>query len=252
VDLGLTGKVALVTGGGRDIGREIAVRLAAEGATVAVNYSRSKAEAEATVAAIREAGGQASAYQADVADHDAVSAMIAAIVRDLGGLDVLVNNAGFLESRLFLETKPEEWRRQIDVGLYGVLNCCHAAAPRMAQRGGGRIVNIVGDSARVGQPRLSITAASRGGVISLAKTLARELGRSNITVNTLALGYVETAHSDQGWLSANREKILAFYPIRRLGQAADVAPFVAYLASAHAGWVTGQTISVSGGYTTTG
>jgi NAD(P)-dependent dehydrogenase (short-subunit alcohol dehydrogenase family) len=252
VDLGLKGKVALVTGGARDIGREIAVQLAAEGATVAVNYLKSKADADATVAAIRQAGGQATAYPADVADHEAVTAMVAAIVRDAGGLDVLVNNAGFLESRLFLETKPAEWRRQIDVGLYGVLNCCHAAAPRMAERGGGRIVNIVGDSARVGQPRLSITAASRGGVISLGKTLARELGRSNITINTLALGYVETAHSDQAWLDANRDKILAFYPIRRLGRAADVAPFVAYLASAHAGWVTGQTISVSGGYTTTG
>ena len=190
MDLGLEGKVALVTGGARDIGREIAVRPAAEGATVAVNYLRSKAHADATVAAIREARGKASAYQADVADYEAVSAMIAAIVRDAGGLDVLVNNAGFLESRLFLETRPEEWRRQIDVGLYGVLNGCHAAAPRMAERGGGRIVNIVGDSARVGQPRLAITAASRGGVLSLAKTLARELGRAKITNNTLALGYV--------------------------------------------------------------
>jgi 2-hydroxycyclohexanecarboxyl-CoA dehydrogenase len=173
-------------------------------------------------------------------------------VRDFGRLDVLVNNAGFIESRLFLESKPEDWRRQVDVGLYGVLNCCHVVAPRMVEQRGGRIVNIVGDSARVGQPRLAITAASRGGVITLARTLARELGRANITINTLALGYVETAHSDQAWLAANRDKVLAFYPIRRLGRAADVAPFVAYLASEHAGWVTGQTISVSGGYSTVG
>jgi 2-hydroxycyclohexanecarboxyl-CoA dehydrogenase len=252
MDLGLTGKVALVTGGARDIGREIARQLGGEGASVAVNYLHSKAEAESTVTDIRQAGGQARAYQADVADYAAVTAMVGDVVRDFGRLDILVNNAGFLESRLFLDSRPEEWRRQIDVGLYGVLNCCHVAAPRMAEQRGGRIVNIVGDSARVGQPRLAITAASRGGVITLGKTLARELGRSGVTVNTLALGYVETAHSDQAWLAANRDRILAFYPIRRLGRAADVAPFVAYLASEHAGWVTGQTISVSGGYTTTG
>jgi 2-hydroxycyclohexanecarboxyl-CoA dehydrogenase len=252
MDLGLAGKVALVTGGARDIGREIALRLGAEGAGVAVNYLRSKADAEATVGEIRQRGGQAAGYQADVTDYEAVAAMVAAVVRDFGRLDILVNNAGYIDSRLFLESRPESWKRQIDVGLYGVLNCCHAAAPRMVEQRGGRIVNIVGDSARVGQARLAVTAASRGGVITLAKTLARELGRSGVTVNTLALGYVETAHSDPAWLAANREKILSFYPIRRLGRPADVAPFVAYLASEHAGWVTGQTISVSGGYTTTG
>jgi NAD(P)-dependent dehydrogenase (short-subunit alcohol dehydrogenase family) len=252
MDLGLKGKVALVTGGARDIGREISLTLAAEGATVAVNYLHSKADAEATVAEIRRRGGAATAFPADVADYAAVSGMVESVVRDLGRLDVLVNNAGFLESRPFLDTRPEEWKRQIDVGLYGVLNCCHLAAPRMMEQRSGRIVNIVGDSARVGQPRLSITAASRGGVITLARTLARELGRGGVTINTLALGYVETSHSDQAWLAANRDKILAFYPIRRLGRPGDVAPFVAYLASEHASWVTGQTISVSGGYSTVG
>jgi 2-hydroxycyclohexanecarboxyl-CoA dehydrogenase len=252
MDLGLTGKVALVTGGARDIGREISLRLAAEGATVAVNYLHAKAEAEATVAEIRRLGGRAAAYACDVAEYQAVTGMVSDVVRDLGRLDVLVNNAGFLESKLFLDTRPEEWRRQVDVCLYGVLNCCHAAAPRMIEQRGGRIVNVVGDSARVGQARLGITAAARGGVITLGKTLARELGRANVTVNTLALGYVETAHSDQAWLAANRDKILAFYPVRRLGRATDVAPFVAFLASEHAGWVTGQTISVSGGYSTVG
>lgn len=252
MDLGLAGKVALVTGGGRDVGREISLALAREGAVVAVNYLHSKTEAEATLAEIERQGGRGQLYGADITSYEAMQTMVGDIARDWGGLDILVNNAGYVESRLFLESRPEEWKRQVDVGLYGVLNCCHAAAPRMAERRAGRIVNIVGDSARVGQPRLGITAAARGGVITLARTLARELGRSNITINTLALGYVETSHSDQAWLAANRDRILNFYAIRRLGRPSDVAPFVAFLASELAGWVTGQTVSVSGGYTTVG
>jgi NAD(P)-dependent dehydrogenase (short-subunit alcohol dehydrogenase family) len=252
VDLNLKGKVALVTGGGRDIGREISLALGREGAFVAVNYLHAKAEAEAAVADIQRAGGRAAPYPGDITDYGVVTRMVSDVVRDHGRLDILVNNAGFIESRLFLESRPEEWGRQVDVGLYGVLNCCHAAGPRMVEQRGGRIINIVGDSARVGQPRLSITAAARGGVITLARTLARELGRADVTINTLALGYVETSHSDQAWLAANRDKILSSYAIRRLGRPSDVAPFVAFLASEHAGWVTGQTISVSGGYTTVG
>src|SRR5690348_15864347 len=143
MDLGLEGKVALVTGGARDIGREISLALAAEGATVAVNYAHSKADAETTVLAIREGGGAAAAYAADVADYDAVAAMVDEIIAAHGRLDVLVNNAGFLESRLFLDTRPEEWKRQVDVGLHAVLNFCHVAVPRMVTQKGGRIVNIV-------------------------------------------------------------------------------------------------------------
>jgi len=120
----------------------------------------------------------------------------------------------------------------------------------MVAQKGGRIINIVGDSARVGQARLAITAASRGGVLTLTRTLALELGRANVTVNAVSLGLVETGHSDQAWLNANREKILQFYSIKRLGRPGDVAPLVTFLASDLAGWITGQTVSVSGGYTT--
>jgi len=250
MDLGLKGKVALVTGGARDIGREISLTLATEGVHVAVNYLHSKADADATVGEIQRAGNRAMAYQADVADRAAVSQMIEAVGKEFGRLDILVNNAGYLEPKFFLDTRPEEWTRQIDVGLYGVIHCCHAAAPKMVAQKGGRIINIVGDSARVGQARLAITAASRGGVLTLTRTLALELGRANVTVNAVSLGLVETGHSDQAWLNANREKILQFYSIKRLGRPGDVAPLVTFLASDLAGWITGQTVSVSGGYTT--
>jgi 2-hydroxycyclohexanecarboxyl-CoA dehydrogenase len=176
--------------------------------------------------------------------------MVERVKGEWGSIDVLVNNAGLVHRKFFLQTTPEEWRAQIDVGLYGVLNCCHAVAPAMVERKGGRIVNIAGDSARVGQAQLAVTAAARGGVLSLTRTLARELGRAGITVNALAFGWVETGHIDPDFWEANREKILQAYPIRRLGRPGDIAPAVAFLASDLASWITGQTLSISGGYTT--
>jgi len=250
--LGLEGKVALVTGGARDVGGEIVRALAAEGATVAVNYRNSRAEAEALTQEVAAAGGKAGAVMADVADYGAVRAMIDQVVADFGRLDILVNNAGFVLRQRFVETTPEDWRRQIDVGLYGVIHCVHAAIPHLSAGQGGRIISLAGDSARVGEAGLAVTAAARGGVLALTKSLAKELGRAAITVNALALGLVETSHSDAAWLDANRERIVRNYPLRRLGRAEDVAPMVAFLASDAAAWITGQVISISGGYSTAG
>jgi 3-oxoacyl-[acyl-carrier protein] reductase len=247
VDLKLKGKVALVTGGARDVGRAIALTLAAEGAAVAVNYRSSVDAAQAVVELIKTKGGRALACQADIANYDAVTAMVREVVGTLGGLNILVNNAGLAVRRRFVETAPAEWQRQIDVCLYGAIHCCHAAAPHLETAGNGRIISVVGDSSRVGESSLAIVAAARAGVIALMKSLARELGRSGTTANTVSLGLVETAH-DRDWLEANRERLTKLYPLRRLGQADDVAPMVALLASDHASWITGQVISISGGF----
>ena len=252
MDLGLKDKVVLVTGGARDIGREISLTFGREGAAVAVNYSHSAEEALRIVAAIRAMGSRAEAFAADVGDYGAVSAMAAKIEAELGPVEILVNNAGQVARRFFLQTSPEDWRPQIDTGLYGVLNTCHIFAPGMVARRFGRIVNLAGDSARVGERGLAVTAASRGGVLTLTRTLAKELGESEVTVNAVALGLVETRHSDLSFIDANRARILQFYAIKRLGQPDDVAPMIAFLCSEHARWITGQTLSISGGYTTVG
>jgi NAD(P)-dependent dehydrogenase (short-subunit alcohol dehydrogenase family) len=243
----LQGRVALVTGGARDVGGAISRTLAAAGAHVAVNYHGSEAEAQAVIADIAKSGGRAKAYKADVADSGAVGGLVASVRDDFGGLDILVNNAGLVLRKHFRETTPEEWRKQIDTCLYGALNCCRCAGPFLEASGHGRIISIVGDSSRVGESGLALAAAARAGTIALMKSLAREWGRSGVTANAVALGLIETAH-EQAWVNAHREKLVAAYAIRRLGQPSDVAPMVALLASDAGGWITGQVISINGGY----
>jgi 3-oxoacyl-[acyl-carrier protein] reductase len=247
MDLGLKGKVALVTGAGRGVGREIALSLAAEGANVAVNYRSSAADADALVAEITAKGGKAKGYAADVADFAAVKAMVDAIGKDFGALDILVNNAGLALRKRFVETTPDDWKKQIDACLYGAIHCCYAAAPYFEKAGNGRIVSVIGDSSRVGESGLAIVAAARAGVVALMKSLAREFGRNGTTANTVSLGLVETDH-DKEWVEANREKLVKLYPLRRLGQAGDVAPMISLLVSSRSGWITGQTLSISGGF----
>lgn len=247
MDLALNGKVALVTGAARDVGRKIATTLAAEGATVAVNYLSSESEAEAVVAEIVAKGGKAKVYKGDVSDYATVKGMVDAIVQDFGGLNILVNNAGLAKRQRFVETKPDDWHKQIDICLYGAIHCCHAAAPHLEGAKNGRIVSVIGDSSRVGESGLAIVAAARAGVVALMKSLAREFGRTGTTANTVSLGLVETAH-DRAWVEENREKLIRLYPVRRLGMPDDIAPAVALLASPRSGWITGQVLSISGGF----
>lgn len=247
MNTGLQGRVALVTGGARDVGREIALALAAQGAAVAVNYHSSAAGAEAVAAEIRAMGGKAIAIGCDIADMQAVRAMVAQTVEALGGLNILINNAGLVIRKRFAETTPDEWRRQIDVCLYGTLNCTHAALPHLeAGKGTGRVICLTGDSSRVGESGIAIAAAARAGNIALMKSIARET-RSGTTANALSLGLIETAH-DPAFIEANRDKLTKLYPLRRLGRASDVAPMAALLASDQGGWITGQVISISGGF----
>src|SRR5271170_1444476 len=247
MDLGLNGQIALVTGATSGVGREIALSLAAEGASIAVNYRSSATDADALVGEIAAKRGTAKAYQADVADFAAVKSMVDRIAKDFGGLNILINNAGLALRQRFMETKPEDWHRQIDACLYGAIHCCHAAAPHLDAAKNGRIVSVVGDSSRVGESGLAIVAAARAGVVALMKSLAREFGRSGTTANTVSLGLVETPH-DKEWVDANREKLIKLYPLRRLGLPGDVAPMVTLLASPHSGWITGQVLSISGGF----
>jgi 3-oxoacyl-[acyl-carrier protein] reductase len=247
MDLGLKGKVALVTGAASGVGREIALTLAAEGARVVVNYRSSRQEAEDLVGEIAAKGGTAKTHQADITDFAAVQVMIDAAVKDFGGLNILINNAGLAKRQRFVETTPEDWHRQIDASLYGAIHCCFAAAPHLEAAKNGRIVSVIGDSSRIGESGLAIVAAARAGVVGLMKSLAREFGRSGTTANTVSLGLVETAH-DKDWVDANREKLARLYPVRRLGMPDDIAPMVALLASPHSGWITGQVLSISGGF----
>jgi 3-oxoacyl-[acyl-carrier protein] reductase len=147
----LQGRVALVTGGGRDVGAAIAGALPSAGAVVAVNYHGSEAEAAVVVAGIAKSGSKAKAYKADVSDAGAVKQLVTDVASDFGGLDILVNNAGLVFRKRFSETTPEDWRKQIDICLYGALNCCHTAGPLLEASGRGRIISIMGDSSRVGE-----------------------------------------------------------------------------------------------------
>ena len=170
MDMKLKGKVALVTGAARDVGREIALSLAAEGAAVAVNYRGSKELAEAVVAEIERSGGKAIAYGADVSDFAAVQDMVNKIVADFGHLNIVVNNAGVALRNRFVETTPEEWQKQINICLYGAIHVSKAAAPHLEKAGDGRIIALIGDSSRVGESGLAIVAAARAGVIGLMKS----------------------------------------------------------------------------------
>lgn len=249
----LTGKKALVTGASRGIGREIALALGTAGADVAFNYVGSAASAEAAAAQLRVGGRTAVALQGDVSDGRSVQAMVQAAVEKLGGLDVVVNNAGILQAEPFLEMKESTWDRVLDVNLKGQFLVAQAAARQMVKQGrGGRIINIASIASGqigIGYPGCAHYTASKGGVIALTETIALELGPHKITCNAIAPGLIETDMTKDVLRGARTaQAVLARIPLRRAGRPADVAPMAVFLASDEADYCTGSVFYVDGGW----
>lgn len=251
MDLGLADKVVLVTGAGQGLGRAIGLAFAAERAHVAFHYHSSAAGAEAAAKEARGLGVQSVAVGADLRDEPAVTAAVDRVERELGGIDVLVNNAAATQRKLFLETTPADWAAQIDVTVKGMLLITHAVVGRMAARGAGAVVSLMGDSGRVGESRLLVTATARAATVGLTRSLAREFARAGIRANCVSIALVQTDRFDAhagGADDTRMQKIVAQYPLGRVGRADDVTPMVLLLASPRAGWITGQVVSVNGGY----
>lgn len=253
---GFANKTAIVTGGGRGIGRAIARRLADEGAVVAVNDIDESAAAE-TVDLIEDEGGTAMTAVADVTDYEDVQAMVNDVSEAQGSIDIHVNNAGWDHIEWFTDQDPEIWDHIIDINLKGQMNCAHVVAQHFIEaETGGKIVNIASDAGRVGSSGQAVYAGAKGGVISFTKALARELARYDINCNVVAPGLTDTPLVEDVKESDLGDKLLGELEnqvsLGRMAQPEDIAGGVAFLASADADYITGQVLSVNGGMTMVG
>lgn len=242
----LTGKVALVTGASRGIGRQTAITLASYGATVIVNYNGSREKAEEVAAQIKENGGNAAIYGCNVSDYSAVEVMMKELVKEYGRIDILVNNAGITKDGLLMKMSEEDYDAVLDINLKGTFNCIKHISRQMLKQKGGRIINlssVVGVYGNAGQVNYS---ASKAGVIGITKSVAKELGSRGITVNAVAPGFIITEMTDAMPEDAKKQ-VSDRIAMKRLGGVADVAETVAFLASDKAAYITGQVICVDGG-----
>ncbi|MEB3161913.1 MAG: 3-oxoacyl-[acyl-carrier-protein] reductase [Prochlorothrix sp.] len=240
----LNGKVALVTGASRGIGRSIAFALAAEGAKVVVNYASSSGAADEVVAKIEAAGGEAIAVGADVSQEDQVESLFKAAIDRWGRIDVLVNNAGITRDTLLMRMKTPDWLAVINLNLTGVFLCSRAASKVMLKQRSGRIINIASVVGEMGNPGQANYSAAKGGVIALTKTLAKELAPRGVTANAVAPGFIATEMTQD----LKADELLKFIPLGRYGEAEEVAGLVRFLAAdAAAAYITGQVINVDGG-----
>ena len=251
---GLDAKVALVTGGGSGIGRSVCLRLAEEGARVVAADIDTRG-VEQTVETIHATGREARAVTLDVTDYDGVRAAVGEIRASLGPVDVLVNSAGWDRMEPFIKNAPDFWSKVIDINLRGPINCCRAVLDDMIERGGGKIVNISSDAARVGSTGETVYAAAKGGVVSFSKSLAREVAHHHINVNVVCPGPTDTPLI-QSLVAGGSEKLVEALkraiPFGRMAKPEEIAGAVVFFASADADFITGQVFSVSGGLTMAG
>jgi 2-hydroxycyclohexanecarboxyl-CoA dehydrogenase len=259
MDLGLEGRTVIVTGGASNIGRGIVLGFAAEGAAV---YLADIDVPQANRVAKEAAGpGEVLVHETDVTDPEAVRRLVARAVAERGRVDVLVNNAGWAVDRLFVEQQPAEWERILATELWSFLHCTRAVLDPMIERRYGRIVSIGSDAGRIGEWREVVHSGAKAAVMAMTRAIAREVGKHNITLNVVSPGFTpgrpETSGERSIWAGEQGgqfpadvlEKVARRYPLRRLGSPDDIVPAVLLLASDRASYVTGQTLSVSGGYT---
>lgn len=242
----ITNKVAVVTGSSRGIGAGIAQLLAAQGAKVVVNHRNSPDGAEEVVAAIKDKGGEAVAIQADVSDGSQAEALIKSTIDTFGQIDILVNNAGTTRDKLIMKMKDEDWDVVLSSNLSSVYNCSKAVVRPMMKKRSGRIINITSVVGLTGQAGQTNYAASKAGIIGFTKSLAKEVGSRNITVNAIAPGFIPTALTDV-LPEQQIQAIIETTPVGRLGTVEEVAAAVLFLASDEAAFITGQVLSVDGG-----
>jgi len=242
----LDGKTALVTGASRGIGRAIALRLAEEGAQVAVNYAGNVKAAEEVKSVIEAAGGKAMLCQADVADSKAVDAMVESVVKEFGTIDILVNNAGITHDTLLMRMKDEDFDKVLDTNLKGVYYCTKVVSKLMMKKRTGRIVNMASVVGLVGNVGQTNYAAAKAGVIGFSKAAAREMASRGVTVNVVAPGSIDT---DMTAVLPEKvkEKIIADIPLGKMGEPKDIANAVLFLVSDQASYITGQVVNVDGG-----
>jgi len=245
----LKDKVALVTGSSRGVGKSIALAFAKEGAEVMVNYTSNEKAANEVLETIQKMGGQAKVFKADVAKKAEAQALVQATVDAFGGLDILVNNAGFTRPAMMLKMTEEQWNAVVDIHLKGAFLCAQAAAPHMIAKNGGKIINVTSVAGMVGTVGQINYSAAKGGVISMTKSMARELARNNICANVISLGIVPTDMSEK---ITTDEKLKEIYMnrilLKRFGETDELTPAFVFLASDDANYITGQLLAVDGGY----
>lgn len=264
MDLGLSGKTAIVTGGGSNIGRAIALGFGEEGANVVI-AEIDEAQGEKVANQIVAKGGSAAVIKADVTDIEAAKEMIRKSIEKFGKVDILVNNVGWTMRRLFVEKPVEEWEKEIRLNYWTLLNCSRAVVDHMIERKYGKIINIASDAGRVGDAKATIYSGCKGAVIAFSKALALELARFDINVNIVSPSTIVPENlaadigKDSAWASPGVQEFLTperlarvtqLFPLRRLGKPQDVANLVLFLASDKSSFITGETISVSGGTVT--